>query len=237
MKGYFDRFKNAVVALSGGADSSYLLYLASNYLGKKNVVAVTAINEHVFRYEIENAKKVAKLLDVKWIGFNADMDENFFKNDSLRCYYCKKSFLKKIDEIRISLGYSHIFDGSNLDDLSEERPGRKALKEFSVVSPFIDLLMDKNAISAGLKNSPLKNISFIRESCKATRLVNIPIDYSIINKIETLEDALRDKIKGLRVRFDGEKFFYEIKPPHTITDEQKILLEETISNFNLKINR
>lgn len=236
MKGYFDRFKNAVVALSGGTDSSYLLYLSSKYLGKDNVVAVTAVNSHIFQHEINTAKKVAEVLEVRWISFEAEMDTLFFKNDENRCYYCKKSFLKKINEIKTSLGFLHIFDGSNIDDLKEIRPGRKALKEFGVISPLLELSLGKNDIYEGLKLSPLKNIDFTTESCKATRIVGIPLDNAIMNRIERLEDTFRGKIKGLRIRYDGEKFFYEIKPPYSITDEQRILLEEAISGINLKGN-
>lgn len=228
MKEYFSRFKSAVVALSGGADSSFTLYLASKYIESKQIVAVTATNSHVFRYEINQARSIAERLNVRWIGFEAQMDLNFFKNDENRCYYCKKSFLKEIKKIKEELGYQVIFDGSNIDDLSEIRQGRKAIEEYGVISPLIALSLGKKDVLDGLKDSPLKDFHFTTESCKATRLVDIPIDNDIMQKIEDIEDTLRVKIPGLRIRYNGQKLYYEIKKPFKVSEEQIAILEELL---------
>ncbi|MGC8925821.1 MAG: 7-cyano-7-deazaguanine synthase [Calditerrivibrio sp.] len=234
MKGYFSRFKSAVVALSGGADSSFTLYLASRYIESKKIVAVTATNSHVFRYEINQARYIAERLNVRWIGFEAQMDINFFKNDENRCYYCKKSFLEEIKKIKEELGYEVIFDGSNIDDLSEVRPGRRAIEEYGVISPLIDLSLGKNDVLKGLNDSPLKDLYFTTESCKATRLVNIPIDNDIMQKIEDMEDILRQKIPGLRIRYNGKNFYYEIKKPHIISEDQFRLVEDLLGGYGIE---
>jgi uncharacterized protein len=225
---YFKKFKNAIVALSGGPDSSYLLYLAKEFLGKENLLAATAINAHVFKYEIRQAENVAKLLDIKWIPFEAPMEQEFFKNNEKRCYYCKKSILKKINQIKKEVGFENIFDGSNIDDLNEFRPGREAIKEFGVISPLLDLSLSKKDILKKIEETPLKTLTFYTESCKATRLVNIPIDYNMMDKIEQTEDNLRGRFKGIRIRYNGEKFFYEFKGTYIPSEEDKRFLDTLI---------
>ncbi|MCX8084242.1 MAG: 7-cyano-7-deazaguanine synthase [Calditerrivibrio sp.] len=211
MKGYFSSFKRAIVALSGGADSSYVLYLAAKYLGQENVLAFTMTNKHVFSYEVERSKKIADLLAVKWVGADVEMDERFFRNDEDRCYYCKRSLLKFLRSYKEENCFDVIFDGSNVDDLNEVRPGRKALEEFGVRSPLLENGLGKKDVIVGIKETPLKDMPFYTESCLATRFVGVPFDDTIMILIELMEDYLRDRIPGLRIRWDGKKIYKEIK--------------------------
>ncbi|MCA1981124.1 MAG: hypothetical protein LDL10_06255 [Calditerrivibrio sp.] len=218
MKGFFSRYNKAIVALSGGIDSSYMLYLAIKYLGSNNLLAVTVCNSHVFAYEIENARKVADILDVAWKPVFAEMTEDFYRNDAKRCYYCKKSILKKLFEIKKEIGFDVIFDGTNYDDLKEYRPGMKALEEFSVVSPLKENKITKNDIMTDIKYTPLSNITFHTESCIATRIIEEHINESTLRIVELVEDELRTDYPSLRLRIKEKNIFPELKSGKRLED-------------------
>jgi len=83
------------VALSGGIDSAFMLYIASKYIHPMGLLSVTVVNEHVFAYEIENARKVADMLAVPWKPVLIRMEDAFYRNDKDRCYWCKKQLCQK----------------------------------------------------------------------------------------------------------------------------------------------
>ncbi|UOD35640.1 hypothetical protein DSN97_04780 [Deferribacteraceae bacterium V6Fe1] len=209
MKTFFKRFKSAIVALSGGADSAAVLKLTCEHLPPENILAVTCVNNHVFRYEIDNARLIADALCVAWKPFYIDYDDNFIKNNEQKCYYCKRSILAHINKIKKSEKIDVIFDGTNLDDLNDYRPGMKAVKEYGVVSPLKELGLTKSD-SLKIVNNTFKSIHFHDESCIATRILNNPIQSEDIIKIEKIEDRLRDIYPGIRVRV-GDNIKVEFK--------------------------
>jgi len=73
-------------------------------------------------------------------------DENFLKNPEDRCYYCKKSDLKILKEAARKKKVKHVVDGTNADDLKEERHGVRALKEEEVLSPLAEVGLSKREI-------------------------------------------------------------------------------------------
>jgi len=209
LKTFFKRYKSAIVALSGGADSAAVLKLTCEHITLENILAVTCVNNHVFHYEIENARQIADALCVNWKPFYITYDDNFIKNDEQKCYYCKRNILAHIKKIKESEKIDVIFDGTNLDDLNDYRPGMKAVREYSVVSPLKELGLTKSD-SFKIVNKTFKNIPFYDESCIATRILNNPIQMEDIVKIEKIEDKLRDIYPGIRVRV-GEKIKVEFK--------------------------
>jgi len=209
LKTFFNRFKSAIVALSGGADSAAVLKLVSEHLPLENILAVTCVNSHVFRYEIENARLIADTICINWKPFYIDYDDNFIKNGEEKCYYCKKSILAHINIIKESEKFDVIFDGTNLDDLNDYRPGVKAISEYNVLSPLKELRLTK-ADSFQIVNKVFKNIYFHDESCIATRILNKHIQTEDIVKIEKIEDKLRDTYPGIRVRV-GDNIKVEFK--------------------------
>lgn len=207
MKKFFNSYSSAVVALSGGADSSAVLKLAADYIGIKNVVAATCVNHHVFLYEIENARIISDFFSTGWKPFYISPHKKFLENDTLKCYHCKASVLSYLERYRHFNNIDVIFDGTNIDDLNDFRPGMKALEEFGIVSPLKEFELGKKDSLKILKDVPFR---FHSESCVATRISGNRIDYEDIYKIEQIENILRQNYPGIRVRL-GDEILVEFK--------------------------
>jgi len=215
---FFKKYNNAVVALSGGADSAAVLMLAVEHMGAENVSAATCINSHVFASEIENAESICKRLGVKHIKFTVESPPEFYKNDNDKCYYCKKAVMGGISSIE---GFDVIFDGTNADDDESDRPGSRAVSELGIVSPLQANGLGKKFTLDKVKQ--LSGITFRDESCKATRLTH-EIDEDRMNRVEAFEQPLKDKMPGIRYRID-EAYVY-FKKPLILTKKDFVLINE-----------
>lgn len=172
--------KSAVVAFSGGVDSSVVCAIAHEVLGDR-VAAVTAVSQTYPQGEMEVAKKVAKQIGIKHVMVTTDelKDKNFTKNPPERCYYCKGELLKKLDELRRKLGFEKILDGTNRDDFSDFRPGMRAVKEFDVRSPLALAGLTKDDVRKIAANLGLPNADKPANPCLASR---IPFGQTITRK-------------------------------------------------------
>jgi len=198
---FFNKYNKALVALSGGADSAYALILAVQHMGCENIVAATCVNNHIFNYEIENARKICEFLGVKHIEFITEVTPEFLKNDDQRCYHCKKTIMSQMQTIS---DHEVIFDGTNIDDDASDRPGSKAISELKIISPLKELGIGKELILSKVAHLP---VVFHDDSCKATRLTHT-IDDERMSLVEKLEDQLRDKFSGVRYRIDDKQLAF-----------------------------
>ena len=227
MKRFFEKYTSALVALSGGADSAAVLKMAVDHLGAPNVIGATCVNHHVFLYEIENARRVADFFNVSWKPFYVTPHEKFLNNSELKCYYCKSNVLSSLQKYRIINGIDVIFDGTNIDDLGDFRPGLKALEEYGVLSPLKILGLGKKDALKILDGLPFH---FTVESCIATRITRNKIDYHDMFKVEQIEDKLREKYPGIRIRV-GAEITVEFKKDLKISDRDIDFFSETINFF------
>jgi uncharacterized protein len=199
--------KSAVIAFSGGVDSSVVCAVARDVLGD-NVAAVTAISPTYPLEEIEVAKKVAGQIGIKHIIINTDEleDKNFTKNPAERCYYCKSELLRKLDQIREKLGFKKILDGTNRDDVLDFRPGLRAVEEFDVLSPLALAGMTKKDVRTLAVRLGLPNADKPANPCLASR---IPFGQKItrrkLQRIAKGEGFLRSLgFRIVRVRDHGD---------------------------------
>jgi uncharacterized protein len=137
-----------------------------------NVVAVTAVSPTYPLGEIEIARKVAEQIGIEHKIITTDEleDKNFTKNPAERCYYCKSELLRKLDGVRKKLRFEKIFDGTNLDDLLDIRPGLRAVKEFSVSSPLALAGMTKEDVRKLAVQLGLPNADKPANPCLASRI-------------------------------------------------------------------
>ena len=137
---------NAVLAYSGGVDSTLLLKAIQ--LSGIKALAVTAVSETMPKDDLLNAKKMAKETGIehKVIKTTELKNKNFLKNPANRCFYCKDELFGKLTKIADKGGYKFILDGSNLDDMADWRPGRKAALKRGVTSPLIEAGLGKKNI-------------------------------------------------------------------------------------------
>src|SRR3954464_15164942 len=118
---------SALVAYSGGVDSSLLLALSIEALGDK-AVAFTALSPAVAPDELEGARAVARQLGARHVEKRSGEleDPRYASNPVNRCYYCKTElYTLALAEAR-SLGLQSVVSGTNADELADYRPGLAA---------------------------------------------------------------------------------------------------------------
>ena len=121
--------KSAIVAYSGGVDSSYLMDVANQTLGSKSL-AVMSFSPSVAEDDRNDAINLAKNKNWNYKIINTlEMDdENYVKNDINRCFFCKHELYGQLVELSNQLGFDWVLNGSNLDDKGDYRPGMNAAK-------------------------------------------------------------------------------------------------------------
>lgn len=199
--------KKVIVAFSGGVDSSLLAFLSRKYA--KDTLLITERSILYPEEEIEEASHFANKNDITHIIIerNPLKDENFQCNPKNRCYICKTGLYREIIEIRDSKNFDLVLDGSNIDDLSDYRPGMQALEELKISTPYIDFNINKNEIREMSKFYNLDVQSKPSMACFSSR---IPYGQIINEKklymIREAEKFLRSqfKLKQLRVRLHEE---------------------------------
>lgn len=207
LKDILKNSKKCVVAFSGGVDSTFLLKIAGEQLGK-NCLAVTIAGPLNPKSEIEGAIKTAEKfgLQHKIIKLGISNFEWFENNPENRCYICKTKVFNLIKKEAEKFGTDLVFDGTNIDDLSDYRPGLKALEELGVKSPLKDAELTKEEIRKLSKESGIEEWNKPSFTCLATRFpTGSKITEELLLKIEKCEEYLKKEgfIK-FRVRCHGD---------------------------------
>jgi pyridinium-3,5-biscarboxylic acid mononucleotide sulfurtransferase len=187
------RYNTAVIAFSGGVDSSFLARFANDVLNGK-IVLVTVSFSAVTEEELQDSIRIASELNLKHkiIKINELEIPHFSENPHDRCYHCKKHLFSKIKEYAESINYDIVLDGSNADDIEDYRPGRVALKELKIVSPLLEAGMTKDKIRNFSKMYNLSTSSKPSYACLASRIpYGEIINAEKLQKISTAEAGIR----------------------------------------------
>lgn len=203
------------VAFSGGVDSTLLLDLCIEALGKENVLAVTVTNESFPKREISEAIELCKKFGVKQeiIEFSQLEIDGFAENTRDRCYICKKKMFSLINAEAQKSGINTVLEGSNLDDTNDYRPGMRAVSELGVKSPFIEFELTKDEIKRLSADRSLPTSSKPSFACLSTR---IPYGEKItpqkLRTIDLAEQKLFDLgFSQVRVRCHGNMARIELE--------------------------
>lgn len=196
-------YKSALIAFSGGVDSSYLAYASHKLLGD-SMLAVTVDAPWIPRREIREASDVAAGLHIphKIIKTEFLPENGFFKNPSNRCYICKTGIFTQLKRTADEEGLEHIFEGTNADDAGVYRPGLKALEELNIVSPLKEAGLTKDDIRALSRKAGLPTADKPAYACLASRFpYETKLTIEGFRRVEQAEDFLFTLgFNGLRVR-------------------------------------
>lgn len=223
LRNYFRERKKAVVAYSGGVDSTFLLKVAHEVL-KDQVLAVTANSSALPGRELEEARAFCEKEGIRQVIFDADrlQRESFLQNPPNRCYLCKKQLFGRIREIADEYGIECVAEGSNMDDLEEYRPGIQAVEELYIQSPLRECGLYKEEIRALSREMGLDTWQKPSFACLASRFVcGEPITPEKLSMVERAEQILFGMgFHQFRVRMHGMMARIEVLP-----EEMDMLME------------
>lgn len=224
---------SVAVAFSGGVDSTFLLKVAHDVLGDQ-AVAVTAHAAIHPEGEFEEAQYLANTIGAPHRGIDLAVmiNEDFVKNDPNRCYYCKRVVLSRIKELAQAEGLQVVVEGSNADDLSDYRPGMKAVHEHGVRSPLLEAGLLKREIRELSHRLGLPTWNKPSYACLTSRIpYGERITEEMLRKVDGAERWMREYgLQQYRVRYhDARTARIEVLP-----EEMALLLqrrEEIVKRF------
>ncbi|MFW5959900.1 MAG: ATP-dependent sacrificial sulfur transferase LarE, partial [Chitinivibrionales bacterium] len=185
---FLSGYNSCTVAFSGGVDSALLVYLCSEHIGGR-VVAVTVKAPWVPEHDLRDADEFCAEYNIEHrvVSFGINDIKGFKENPADRCYICKKALFKEIRRVSEDAGAEAVFEGSNTDDLSDYRPGKKALKELGAVSPFVEAGLSKQDIRELSADLGLDTYNKPSSACIASR---VPYgDVLTVEKLERVQKA------------------------------------------------
>lgn len=206
---------SVLVAFSGGVDST-LLAVASHAVLGDQTLAVIATSDTYPVSEVEHAREVARELGLRIheVDTHELTDPRFRDNPPDRCYYCKMELYGLLRAVADARGLRHVADGSIADDLEDRRPGRRAAREFDVVSPLQDAGMSKDEVREISRMLTLPTWDRPSMACLASRFpYGDEITEERLRRVERAEDSLRALgLRQFRVRSHGDVARLEVEP-------------------------
>ncbi len=218
LKKRLKKMEKVLIAFSGGVDSSFLLKVALDTLGKENVLAVTADSETYPREELKDASNLAKDLGLdgrhRIIKTSELKLKKFSENPQDRCYYCKFELFSKLKKIAQKNKISYVLDGSNYSDQTDFRPGRKALTELGIRTPLLESGLTKEEIRALSQKLNLPTWNKPALACLSSRIpYGEKITLEKLKRIEKAENFLKNLgFSQLRVRDHNDIARIELEP-------------------------
>jgi pyridinium-3,5-biscarboxylic acid mononucleotide sulfurtransferase len=221
---------SVVVAYSGGVDSTFLAKVAHEALGDR-ALAVTAVSPSLAASELEEARELAAHIGVRHVlvDSNEVSDPRYLANQADRCYFCKQEVYGLLVSYAQREGLASVIDATNVDDLRDPRPGRKAAREHGVLSPLVDAGFTKEEVREASRWLGLPTSEKPSMACLSSRIpYGTPITIESLGQIDRAEKLLRDLGLGqLRVRHHRDTARIEVDPADfsTVIERREEIVE------------
>ena len=195
---------SVVIGFSGGVDSTFLAAAAYRVLGEK-ALAVTASSATLPADERRQAEEFAGRIGIPHRTMEiSELDSpEFVANAADRCYHCKKTRFSALVDWARGQGYEWVLEGSNADDVSDYRPGMKAVEEMGHVrSPLLEAGLTKQEIRDTLKEWGMPAWNKPSAACLSSRIAyGLPVTRERLGQVEAAEAFLKQFCSGqIRVR-------------------------------------
>ena len=229
--------KSVAVALSAGVDSSLVALLAHKALGD-SAVGVTGVSESLPPEELEVAKETAKAIGIRHIMVRTSELQNpdYYTNPQNRCYFCKATLYTELRRVADGLGFEAILDGTQVDDLSEDRPGLMAAREAGVISPLAKSGFSKTEVREAARILGLSVWDKPAMPCLSSRIPHGEhVTLEKLNMIGHAESYIKrlTGVKNLRVRYNDSEARIEVAP-----EERRLFFDEQlIDRIDLGLRR
>jgi len=186
-------FDSVIVAFSGGVDSAYLAWVATEVLGPA-ALCVTADSPSYPDHHRQLALRIAREFSLhhEFVTTSETEQPEYRANPVNRCYYCKSELYDVLSRLAADRGIAVIVDGSNADDRSDYRPGRQAAREYGVRSPLDEADLTKADIRELSRRAGLPTWDEPASACLSSRIpYHSEVTTEKLRMIERAEDALR----------------------------------------------
>jgi uncharacterized protein len=194
---------SVLVAFSGGVDSTLLAKAAHDALGAR-AVAATALSPTYPAHMREQAGALAGRIGIRheWVESRQMTRLQFVANPTDRCYHCKDELFERLEPLAERLGLRHIAEGTNVDDLSDHRPGLVAAREHGIKSPLVEAGLTKEEIRSLSRELELPTWDQPASPCLSSRFpTGLPITLERLTQVDRAEAVLREKgFREFRVR-------------------------------------
>ena len=227
--------KRVIVAFSAGIDSTLVLKVALDAVGKENVLAATGVSPSLAQRELQSVKDLATLMDASLeLVDTSEMDNPSYSSNPInRCYFCKGELYQKLTEVAQAKDYAAILNGVNFDDRGDFRPGMEAADQWRVKAPLLEAGIAKADVRALAKELGLPNWEKPALACLSSRIpYGTPVTIGSLGQVEKAEGFLWDRgFKNFRVRHHSKLARIEVSSADLPKLLEEPLRSELITYF------